>query len=66
MRADLPHTLFLRDKAKGGKKTPDNYQHNPNDPAIAKTLASIRRRKERAERAGKDVQYTMDELFNRN
>ena len=65
MRADLPHTLYFHDKVKGGKKSPDNYQYNPNDPAIAKTLASIRRSKERAERAGKDVQYTMDELFNK-
>ena len=67
MRADLPHTLYIneKDKDKGRKKSPGNYKYNPNDPAIAKTMASLRRRKERAELAGGNVQYTLDELFNK-
>lgn len=67
MRADLPHTLYIHDKKKGkGKNSLDNYKYNPNDPAIAKTLESIRKKKEKMEREGKDVQYTMDEIFKRN
>jgi hypothetical protein len=65
MQADLPHTLYSHDRKKEGGKGPDNYKYNPNDPAIAKTLESIRKRKERMEKEGKDVQYTMDEIFNR-
>lgn len=65
MQSDLPHTLYLHDKKKGGKKGTDNYKYNPNDPAIAKTLESIRKKKERMEKEGKDVKYTMEEIFNR-
>lgn len=65
MRADLPHTLYYKDKKKGKRKSSlDDYRYNPNDPAIAKTLEEIRKRKERMERESKDVQYTMDEIFN--
>ena len=65
MQSDLPHTLYLHDKKnrKGGKK--DNFHYNPDDPAIAKTLAEIRKKKERMEKAGEKVEYTMDEIFNR-
>ena len=65
MQADLPHTLFKRDKKKEGGKVTDDFKYNPEDPAIAKTMEAIRRRKEKMEREGKDVQYTMDEIFNR-
>lgn len=63
MQADLPHTLYLRDKKKGKKKDNDNYQYNPTDPAIAKTMESIKKRKERmaAEKDG----FTTEELFNK-
>lgn len=63
MQADLPHTLYLRDKKKGKKrKVADNYRYNPADPAIEKTMESIRRRKERMDQ---ESGYTTDELFNK-
>ena len=65
MRSDLPHTLFLERGKKYGGKVADNYTYDPNDPAVAKTLESVRKRKERMEKEGKKVQYTMDEIFNR-
>lgn len=62
MQSDLPHTLYLHDRSgKGGK---GNFEYNPDDPAIKKTMDAIRRKKERMEKDGKEVQYTMDELFN--
>lgn len=70
MRADLPHTLYFNDKKKGKKgkrkNSLEDYKYNPNDPAIAKTREQIRKRRERMEREGKNVQYTMDEIFNMN
>ena len=63
MQADLPHTLYVSDRKKGGKGH-DNYKYDPNDPAIAKTLESIRKKKERMEKEGKKVEYTMEEIFN--
>ncbi len=63
MQADLPHTLYLRDKKKGKKKaTEDNYQYNPTDPAIEKTMESIRKRKERM---AQEQGFTTEELFNK-
>lgn len=63
MQADLPHTLYLRDKKKGGKKaTEDNYQYNPTDPAIEKTMESIRKRKERM---AQEQGFTTEELFDK-
>lgn len=61
MQADLPHTLYLRDKKKGKKMATDNYQYNPTDPAIEKTMESIRKRKERMEA---EQGFTTEELFN--
>ena len=62
MQADLPHTLYIRDKRTGKRKGPDNYEYNPKDPAIAKTEESLRRRKERmAQESG----ITTEELFNK-
>ena len=63
MQADLPHTLYLRDKKK--RKGKENYTYDPNDPAIKKQMEAIRRKKERMEANGEDVEYTIDELFNR-
>ncbi len=63
MQADLPHTLYLRDKKKRVGK--ENYAYDPNDPAIKKQMEAIRRKKEKMEAEGKNVEYTMDELFNR-
>lgn len=66
MQSDLPHTLYLREKGKGGMKgTKDNYTYNPDDPAVRKQMEAIRRKKERMEQEGKEVEYTMDEIFNR-
>jgi hypothetical protein len=62
MQADLPHTLYLHDRS--GKGGQGNFEYNPDDPAIKKTMDAIRRKKERMEKDGKEVQYTMDELFN--
>ena len=64
MQADLPHTLYLRDKNKKrvGK---ENYTYDPNDQAIKKQMEAIRRKKARMVSEGKDVDYTIDELFNR-
>lgn len=63
MQVDLPHTLFKNDKKKnGGSK---NYTYNPDDPAIKKQIEAIRKKKERMAAEGKDVEYTIDELFNR-
>ena len=60
MQADLPHTLYLKNKRKSKKKDNDNYQYNPNDPAIEKTMESIRRRKERM---AQEQGFTTEELF---
>lgn len=62
MQADLPHTLYIRNKKNGGKGGADNYKYNPKDPAIAKTEESLRRRKGRmAQESG----ITTEELFNK-
>ncbi len=61
MQADLPHTLYLRDKKKGKKRATDNYQYNPTDPAIEKTMESIKKRKERM---AAEHGFTTEELFN--
>ena len=66
MQTDLPHTLYIRDeerKKAGGTK--DNYTFNPEDPAVRKQMEAIRKKKERMEAEGKRVEYTMDEIFNR-
>ena len=65
MQSDLPHTLYLRDKKKRKGNNIDNYTFNPDDPAIKKQMEAIRQKKERMEKDGKKVEYTMDELFNR-
>ena len=66
MQADLPHTLYLRDKDKKGskRKVRDDFKYNPNDPAIAKQLEANRKAEERrkAKAEGK-IPYTTDELF---
>lgn len=62
MQADLPHTLYLKDKRKNKKATNDNYQYNPADPAIEKTMESIRKRKERM---AQEQGFTTEELFNK-
>lgn len=65
MQSDLPHTLYLRDKKKkrkGGAN--EDFQYNPEDPAIRKQTEAVRRMKERQEAEGKKVEYTMDEIFN--
>lgn len=62
MQADLPHTLYKRNKKKGGKKSADNYEYNPKDPAIAKTEEMIRRKKEKM---AKESGVTTEELFNK-
>ena len=64
MQSDLPHTLYLHDKKKKKSAGNDDYKYNPEDPAIRKQKEAIRRRKERMEAEGKQVEYTMDELFN--
>ena len=66
MQTDLPHTLYLREEdRKRGKNEKDNYRYNPEDPAVKKQMEAIRRKKERMEADGKRVEYTMDEIFNR-
>lgn len=67
MQSDLPHTLYSRDKKKKkrGANPNENFTFNPNDPAIAKQLEANRRKKERMEKDGIEVKYTMDELFNK-
>ena len=64
MQSDLPHTLYLKDKRekKGGGK---EFKYNPEDPAIKKQAEAIRKKKEKMEKGGENVEYTMDELFNR-
>lgn len=64
MQSDLPHTLYQRGKRK--RKGNENYTYNPDDPAIKKQLEANRKKKERLESEGKDVEYTMEELFNRS
>lgn len=62
MQIDLPHTLYYHDKKKVKKKANvDNYKYNPTDPAIAKTMESIKKRKERM---SEEQGYTTEELFN--
>lgn len=62
MQADLPHTLYKRKKKKGGKNSADDYEYNPNDPAIAKTEELIRKKKEKM---AKESGFTTEELFNK-
>jgi len=66
MQADLPHTLFNRKKkGKKGKKDNglENYKYNPKDKALALQEEANRKARERSRSEGKDVPYTMDELF---
>lgn len=65
MQCDLPHTLYLKQKGGGKKGAPANWSYNPNDPAIEKQLAAIRRSKERQEARGEHPEYTMEEIFKR-
>lgn len=62
MQADLPHTLYLKNKRKSKKKDNDNYQYNPTDPAIEKTMESIKKQKERM---AQEQGFTTEELFNK-
>lgn len=64
MQSDLPHTLYLRDGNNGGKNGKKSFRYNPEDPAIRLQMEANRRRKERMEMDGEDVEYTMEELFN--
>lgn len=62
MQADLPHTIYKRDKKKVGKGMPDNYKFNPKDPAIAKTEELLRKKREKmAQERG----LSIEELFNK-
>ena len=65
MQSDLPHTLYLRDKTKKRHSGGEDYNYNQDDPAIRKQMEANRKRKERLEAEGKDVEYTMDEIFER-
>ncbi len=65
MQSEVPHTLYIHDRKEGEKNGGDNYKYDPDDPAIKKQIEAIRRKKERMEAEGKNVEYTMDELFNR-
>lgn len=68
MQADLPHTLFKHDRKKGKKKNGDkneNYKYNPNDKAFKLQDEANRRMRERMKADGKEVKYTVDELFNK-
>ena len=68
MQSDLPHTLYLRDHdKKGRRKAADkDFRYNPNDKAIALQEEANRRALERrkAKAEGK-IPYTTDELFKR-
>ena len=67
MQADLPHTLYIRDRKKGktGDKT-SGFRYNENDPAIKKQMEAIRRAEKRREAQQKgEASYRMDELFRR-
>jgi hypothetical protein len=68
MQADLPHTLYSRDKKKrkGKRRGPDeNYRYNPNDRAFKLQEEANKRMRERMRSSGNDVRYTIDELFNK-
>ena len=66
MQADLPHTLFRREKKKGKKGKPnENYKFKPTDKAIQLQMKANEERRRRRKAEGKDVQYTMDELFSK-
>ena len=69
MRADLPHTLFMYDKKKGNKnkkgKPNENYKFNPSDKAVQMQIEANEQMRKRKIAAGKEVQYTMDELFSK-
>lgn len=66
MQADLPHTLYNRRKERPGNGGGGGagYRVDPDDPAIRMQAEAVRRHKERQEAAGKNVEYTMDEIFN--
>ena len=67
MQTDLPHTLYLRDKKRGGKNNKgksSDFKYNKNDPAIEKQMKAIQRAKERREAKERgEAPYTTDELF---
>lgn len=69
MQADLPHTLLNRNGKKGkrGKKPAidENYKCNPNDNAFALQREAVERKRRKMEAEGKEVNYTMDEIFNK-
>lgn len=67
MQADLPHTLFNRKSKKGKNKSAnnDNYKYNPNDAAFALQKEAVERSRKRRMAEGKEVKYTIDEIFNK-
>lgn len=70
MQADLPHTLYSHRRGKAGKGKKgqnglENYKYNPNDKAIRLQEEANRRSRERMAKQGEQVQYTMEEIFNR-
>lgn len=64
MQADLPHTLYIRDKGKKKSgKSLENYVYNPNDRAIALQMEAIEKKKAALREKGEQVPFDTDELF---
>ena len=64
MQADLPHTLYLRDKGKKKKGNPlENYKFNPNDRAIALQMEELEKKRAALREKGEQVPFETEELF---
>lgn len=65
MQTDLPHTLYMKERNKGkNKRKGDDFKYNPNDPALAKQMEAIRKKRElMAAKERGEIPYTSDELF---
>ena len=65
MQADLPHTLYKKDRKRRKKKAEPNanYRYNPSDKALRLQREANERMRKRMAAEGKEVQYSTDELF---
>ena len=64
MQADLPHTLYLSDRKRKGKKHSRTFRFNENDPAIQRQMEANRRKAERsAAKQRGEIPYTTEKLF---
>lgn len=65
MQIDLPHTLFNHKRRGKQKGADEDYKFNPQDKAIELQKKELERKRARLKSEGKEVVYTMDEIFSK-